>query len=95
MENEKDLDLKNQIENLDKSSNKSFLGYPKPNFTEGDKVSFDLGPLLGGQGIGIVRGKASEHIVDFWIVEVLESNIDKNYYPWSCISVMHTALKRI
>jgi hypothetical protein len=92
MENEKDLELKHQIQQMG-----GFMGDPrdKPVFAEGEKVSFDFGSLGSGQGTGIIRGKISEHIVDFWIVEVLESNIDKNYYPWSCISVMHTCLRRI
>lgn len=33
----------------------------KPNFKDGDIVSFDIGEGL--QGTGIIRGKSSEHII--------------------------------
>lgn len=65
----------------------------KPTFAEGEKVSFDMG---SAKGTGYIRGKSIEYILDFWIVEVEASEgIDKDYYPWSCISVQHTFLKKV
>jgi hypothetical protein len=62
----------------------------KPNYEEGTRVKFDLGDV---RGRGWIRGLASSHIVDFWIVEVDDANIDGKVYPWSCITVQHTCIE--
>jgi len=66
-------------------------GQEKPVYTEGQEVHFDFG--TGVKGKGRIRGQASQHLIDFWIVEVTEAEgIDKNLYPWSCISCPHTLI---
>lgn len=69
-------------------------GRPKPRFNEGEPVAFDFG--TGEKGRGKIRGLVTEHVIDFWIIEVTEfEGIDKERYPWSCISVPHPRITRI
>ncbi len=62
----------------------------KPEFTEGELVAF--GCENGCCGTGKIRGKAISGLIDLWIIEVLDSNIDKELYPWSCITMSHTLI---
>lgn len=62
-----------------------------PSFTEGQLISFNAGD--GCHGAGKIRGKSVSGLVDFWIIEVSESNIDPKIYPWSCITMPHTLIK--
>ncbi len=70
------------------------IGDPKPVFAEGQVVDFNLDGKM--TGIGRIRGCASEHIIDFWIVEVDScSGVNPKLYPWSCISVPHPHIKPV
>lgn len=61
---------------------------------EGTKVTFDFYADGKIAGQGIIRGKASNGFPVVWIVEVVgESGIDKETYPWSCITVQESLLK--
>lgn len=69
-------------------------GQEKPVYAEGQKVFFDVDGVL--KGTGRIRGRASEHLIDFWIVEVeVGCGIDRNQYPWSCITVPHTLIRAL
>lgn len=69
-------------------------GKEKPVFAEGQRVSFDHSGIV--KGTGFIRGKASEHVIDFWIVEMESmTGQDPALYPWSCIVVQHTAIKAL
>ncbi len=66
-------------------------GKEKPVFKEGERVGFKLNDEI--IGMGRIRGKASEHVIDTWIIEVETSRgIDNATYPWSCIVVPHTLI---
>jgi hypothetical protein len=74
-------------------------GREKPFYEEGALVEFNLdgntGPL---RGTAKIRGRAMEHIIDIWIIEVVEvtaGTIDKDTYPWSCLTIPHSLLKRV
>lgn len=54
-------------------------------YKEGDIVSFNAGETC--KGVGRVRGLSSNNIIDFWIIEVRESNIDPVAYPYSHITM--------
>lgn len=64
---------------------------PKPFYVEGEMVCFDS--VVSGNGIGKIRGRAVVGPIDLWIVEVIQSSIDKDIYPWSCIVIPHICLK--
>ena len=67
------------------------MGREKPNFKEGQRVSFNFGSIQENlQGTGRIRGKITEHLIDFWIVEVDQPL--GAHYPWSCISAPHSCL---
>jgi hypothetical protein len=67
-------------------------GKEKPNFIEGQFVTFDLDGKVKGEGF--IRGKSVENVIDFWIIEVTKhEGFDKSIYPWSCITVPHTLIK--
>jgi hypothetical protein len=69
-------------------------GKEKPVFAEGTRVSFDYYGTI--KGTGVIRGKASEHVVDLWIVEVESmTGQDPDLYPWACIVLPHTTLKAL
>lgn len=64
-----------------------------PVYAEGQAVEFDFG---GIKGTGRICGLSSKGLVDQWIVRVDHgTGIDKTTYPWSCIVVLHPALKAI
>lgn len=65
---------------------------PKPYFREGTPVHYDVAP--GVNGTGRIRGLASQHVVDIWLVE-RDLIQDPSQYPWSTIAVPHTCLKRL
>lgn len=64
----------------------------KLQFKEGEHVSFNIGN--GIEGLGVIRGKASEGLVDIWIVEIITLNIDRSEYPWTCCTIPHTLLSK-
>ena len=65
-------------------------GKIKPFYADGTAVFFDMGTV---KGTGVIRGLASRHIIDMWIVEVKTSEgLDKTYYPWSCIVIPHGSI---
>jgi hypothetical protein len=41
---------------------------------------------------GVIRGMATENVVDFWIVEFVDGPPHPDQYPWSCASVPHVLL---
>jgi hypothetical protein len=62
-----------------------------PVYREGQRVTFDFGGIIG---TGRVCGLASNGLVDQWVVKVdTAAGIDKSVYPWSCIVVLHPALR--
>jgi hypothetical protein len=64
----------------------------KPTFTEGEEVLFDAGSF---KGRGRIRGLSVQHIIDIWIVEVIEATgYDKAMYPWSCVTIPGSCLRR-
>jgi len=68
-------------------------GKTKPFFAEGQKVTFDFGTM---KGTGVIRGLASRHIIDMWIVEIKTAEgLDRDYYPWSCIVMQHNIITPI
>ena len=67
-------------------------GKEKPFFKEGARVFFNYDGKT--KGVGKIRGKSIDGLIDFWIVEVVEAeNLDKALYPWSCIVVPHPQLQ--
>jgi hypothetical protein len=63
----------------------------KPDFTEGELVTFDAGDF---KGTGRIRGLSQRHIIDVWIVEVVEATgWNKENYPWSCVTIPHTCIQ--
>ena len=72
------------------------LADPKPNFKYGDAVKIDMAHLGMATTLGVktmngkIVGKASTHVIDFWLVEV-----EKDFgptYPYKVISVPHVAI---
>jgi hypothetical protein len=66
-------------------------GKEKPVYVEGDKLYFELD---GKKYPVVVRGKVSENVVDFWIVEFEDGPPDGVVYPYSCAPALHTQLSR-
>lgn len=66
-------------------------GKEKPVYAEGDKLYFEL---EGKKYPVVVRGKVSENVVDFWIVEFEDGPPDGVVYPYSCAPALHTMLSR-
>lgn len=68
-------------------------GNEKPEYVEGQPVSFDVG---SARGVGRIRGLSMRHIIDFWIVQVdaWESDPPKDY-PYSCFVIPHPQLKAL
>jgi hypothetical protein len=69
-----------------------------PNFKDGDEVLVDMS-VMGAAELdlmsGKVVGKASEHIIDYWIVDFgMSLNKDKNFscYPFKVLSIPHIAI---
>ena len=64
----------------------------KPQYAEGQEVSFEDGTL---KGHGLIRGLAfSNTLLDVWIVEVVEAHGMEENYTWSCITLPHSCLSR-
>lgn len=63
----------------------------KPDFKEGDRVTFTL---PGTEGTGTIRGLVSENIVDIWIVETDEP-FPEYMYSYSCFAIPHVYLKKL
>lgn len=73
--------------------NLDLSGKPKRQYAENERVFIDWGPV---KGRGRIRGLASTGLVDFWIVELdMVVGVDKAAYPWSCMTVSHSALRPI
>lgn len=67
-------------------------GKIKPFYADGQEVTFDMGTV---KGTGVVRGLASRHIIDMWIVEVKTAvGLDRDFYPWSCIVMPHGMINK-
>ncbi len=70
------------------------LSSEHPKFAEGQRVHFNIDGNL--RGTGRIRGLATTGLVDFWIVETdVAIGIDKEVYPWSCITVSHLQLTAV
>lgn len=72
------------------------VGNEKVVYAEGDEVTFDMNGIV--KGTGRVRGLATNALIDIWVVEYDPTNsagIDPAVYPWSCIAVPHTLMKKI
>lgn len=67
------------------------LGNEKPVYYEGQEVLFDVDDSL--KGLGVIRGLSSQGLLDFWIVEITTSLLDRALYPWSCVVIAHPQLK--
>jgi hypothetical protein len=69
------------------------LADKKPDFKDGAIVRVDM-DHLGLKDLGVVKGKivgkASSHVIDFWIVEFEESF--GSSYPYRVLSVPHVAI---
>ena len=63
-------------------------------FQEGDTVRAKSGSL---DVFGTIRGIVSEHIIDFWIVEVNQYDRHRLHedYKYSCIAVPNVLLTRV
>ena len=61
---------------------------------EGQKVKFTFYEITG---IGIIRGRQVRYnpLPNLYIIEIVESNIDVNDYPYSCIEVSQEGLELI
>jgi len=64
----------------------------KPTFKDGDVVIVDMSVLGSDLGVvsGEIVGKASEHIVDMWLVK-FQTDFGPTY-PFKVVPVIHTAL---
>lgn len=60
-------------------------------YQEGDRVAFDIDGINRGEGI--IRGLAVVYIIDFYIVEITQGNVDKAIYPYSCATMPHVCLE--
>lgn len=61
----------------------------KPQYQEGQFVRFNAGDV---SGVGRIRVLSTSGLIDVWIIEVRESNIDPVVYPYSYITMPHTCL---
>lgn len=66
----------------------------KPNFKYNETVSFDTGGDQAIKGKGLILGRASEGVIDIWIIGVIQSNIDSEDYPYTAIALPHTLITR-
>ena len=64
-----------------------------PKFKYGDKVKVDMENMGCGLGVldGVIVGKGSEHVIDFWLVEFLGISFGPTY-PYKVLSVPHVAI---
>ena len=62
----------------------------KIEYNEGDEVEIVLDGNIKNIMNATICGKASEHIIDFWIVK-LDNKIHN--YQYSCLSVQHTFIR--
>src|ERR1019366_5850655 len=65
----------------------------KIEYEDGEGVMFTLDGDTTKLYTGVIKGKATSHIIDLWIVEVDKPN--DLVWPYSCITVQHTFIKRI
>ena len=70
----------------------------KPSFNDGDEIDVDMS-VMGAKSLGVMKGKvvgkASDHIIDMWIIDFgMSLNEDKNFsmYPFKVLNVIHTAI---
>ena len=48
------------------------------------------------EGSGKIKGRTlTWYSYDFYIIEIIESNIDKSDYPYSCIQIPSTYINKI
>ena len=66
-------------------------GKEKPSYVEGDLLNCELD---GKKHPVVVRGRATENLIDLWIVEFEQGSPSPESYPFSCASIPHTMLTR-
>lgn len=69
------------------------IGREKIVYKEGDRVSVNVNGISNGEGI--IRGRAIENVIDFWIIEIVSGVADPKVYPYSCVSLPHVCLTPI
>lgn len=70
-------------------------GREKIVYKEGDRVSVSIFVMDVSEGEGIIRGRAIENVIDYWIVEIVKGIADPTVYPYSCVSLPHVCLTPI
>lgn len=63
----------------------------KYKFKEGQEVLFDIPGYIHGRGI--ICGIAQTGVSTLWIVKLIESNVDKDEYSYSCAPIQEQHLK--
>lgn len=63
----------------------------KYKFKEGQEVSFNISGYIHGRGV--ICGIAQTGVSMSWIVKLIESNVDKDEYLYSCVLIQEQHLK--
>ena len=67
----------------------------KPYFKNGDRVEVALAGYIDQIMLGTIIGKASEHVIDFWIVRFDKPLAPELNYPYEATTVQHTFIRKV